>query len=137
MPDRPIRPGQKDGSPLFPQDPVMAMPSSTNPAINDHRAGQRRPPSDLPWTTITSRRPARTEIHLDHEAPVHLQQSKLQRKIQLQIHSCRRQQASAQWPPTIEPITMVASTSPSSTEQLAVQQFVQHAPSASARSDAI
>ncbi|KAL5979825.1 hypothetical protein ACLOJK_038936 [Asimina triloba] len=39
--------------------------------------------------------------------------------------------------PTTEPITMVASTSPSSTEQLALQQFVQHAPSASARSDAI
>ncbi|KAL6004545.1 hypothetical protein ACLOJK_005100 [Asimina triloba] len=78
----------------------MAMPSSTNPAINDHRAGQRRPPSDLPWTAITRRRPARTEIHPDHEAPVHLQQSKLQRKIQLQIHSCRRQQASARRPPT-------------------------------------
>ncbi|KAL6003800.1 hypothetical protein ACLOJK_004346 [Asimina triloba] len=66
------------------------MPSSTNPAINDHRAGQRHSPSDLPWTAITSRRPARTEIHPDHEAPVHLQQSKLQRKIRLQIHGSPR-----------------------------------------------
>ncbi|KAL5980933.1 hypothetical protein ACLOJK_028853 [Asimina triloba] len=78
---------------------------------------------DRPWSGAATK--GATQPHPRTVQQRTSDREQMLRPIQIQRH------------PTIEPITMVASTSPSSTEQLAVQQFVQHAPSASARSDAI